>query len=114
MIALLVPLTFTGAIWYQGEGNAGRAYQYRHLLPVMIADWRGRFTQVISTSHHFPRLLPAAQKKSQESPWAVVREAQALTAHRLPTCDLALGIDLGEVDDIHPKNKQDVGRRLAL
>ena len=115
MIAPLVPMTFTGAIWYQGEANAGRANQYRNLLPAMIADWRGRFAQgdfpfgIVSLANYRERKdLP------QESTWAVVREAQALTARGLPGCGLALAIDLGEADDIHPKNKQDVGRRLAL
>jgi sialate O-acetylesterase len=115
MIAPLVPMTFTGAIWYQGEGNAGRANQYRTLLPAMIADWRGRFAQgdfpfgIVSLANFWARKdLP------QESAWAVIREAQALTARSLPACGLALAIDLGEADNIHPKNKQDVGRRLAL
>ena len=115
MIAPLIPYAVKGAIWYQGESNAGRPYQYRKLLPTLITDWRGRFGV-----GEFPFLVVqlanfmARQKEPVEPGWAYLREAQLLTALRLRNVGLAVTIDIGEARDIHPKNKQDVGRRLAL
>ncbi len=115
MIAPLVPFPIKGAIWYQGESNAGRGKQYRTLLPLMIRDWRSRFGV-----GDFPFLIVqlanfmAQKPQPSESAWAEVREAQLLTAQRLPDTGLAVAIDIGEANDIHPKNKQEVGRRLAL
>ena len=115
MIAPVAPLAIAGALWYQGEANSGRAYQYRTLLPLMIADWRRAFGQ-----RDFPFLiaqLPAFQgRKGQPGTddWAELREAQALTARAVSNCGLAVTIDTGEADNIHPKAKQPVGDRLAL
>ena len=115
MIAPLVPFAVKGAIWYQGESNAGRPMQYRTLLPTMIRDWRTRFGV-----GDFPFLVVQlanfmkVQQQPVESGWAELREAQLLTALNDPHCGLAVAIDIGEADDIHPKNKQDVGGRLAL
>jgi sialate O-acetylesterase len=115
MIAPLQPFPIQGAIWYQGESNAGRAKQYRKLLPTMIADWRGGFE-----SGDFPFLIVqlanfmAVKKQPAESSWAELREAQFLTTKALPGVGIALAIDIGEANDIHPRNKQEVGRRLAL
>ena len=115
MIAPLTPLAVRGVIWYQGEANVGRSAQYRTLLPALIDDWRSRFTgrdigfHIVSLAN----FLQIAEKPS-ESAWAELREAQALTTRTLPDCGLALAIDIGEANDIHPKNKQEVGRRLAL
>ena len=116
MIAPLVPYAVRGAIWYQGESNAGRAYQYRELLPAMIGTWRkawgrepGEFPFLIVQLANFTE--PA--KEPGDSDWAELREAQAMTA-AMPHNGLALAIDIGEAKDIHPKNKQEVGRRLAL
>lgn len=115
MIAPLVPYAVKGAIWYQGESNAGRALQYRQLLPTMIRDWRTRFGV-----GEFPFLVVqlanfmAVQQQPVEPGWAELREAQLLTALHDPHCGLAVAIDIGEANDIHPKNKQDVGARLAL
>lgn len=116
MIEPLTPFGINGAIWYQGESNAGRAGQYGRLLPALIRDWRARFR-----SGEFPFLIvslanwqqPAAEPPAQDA-WAELREAQAVTAATVPACGLAVAIDVGEVEDIHPKNKQDVGRRLGL
>ncbi|MFA5864717.1 MAG: sialate O-acetylesterase [Phycisphaerae bacterium] len=114
MIAPLTPYTIRGAIWYQGEGNASRGYQYRKLLPALIQDWRKAWRQ-----GDFPFLivqLPnygAVCSEPGESTWAELREAQAM-ALALPRTGLAVTIDLGEANDIHPKNKQDIGKRLAL
>jgi sialate O-acetylesterase len=113
MIAPLVPYAIKGAIWYQGESNAGRAYQYRTLFPAMIKDWRAQWKQ------DFPFLFVqlANYMKPSEQPadseWAELREAQSMTLS-LPNTGMAVIIDVGEEKDIHPRNKQDVGKRLAL
>jgi sialate O-acetylesterase len=115
MIAPLVPYGIKGAIWYQGESNAARGSQYRKLLPAMIGDWRQRFGQ-----GDFPfYIVQLANFQAQapqpgESDWAELREAQALTAKNVKNSGQAVIIDIGEAGDIHPKNKQDVGKRLAL
>jgi sialate O-acetylesterase len=115
MIAPLAPLAITGAIWYQGEANTAHAWQYRKLLPGVIADWRALFRQ-----GDFPFYivsLPAFMAHHDEPTddgWAELREAQALAARDVPHCGLAVTIDTGEVDNIHPKEKRVVGERLAL
>jgi sialate O-acetylesterase len=115
MLAPVAPLAISGAIWYQGEANAGRAHQYRALLPVMIRDWRKLFGQ-----GDFPFYivsLPAFmhhQDQPVESSWAELREAQAITAQTVPNCALAVTIDTGDPDNIHPANKKIVGDRLAF
>lgn len=115
MLAPLLPFAVKGAIWYQGESNAGRPAQYRTLLPTMIRDWRTRFGV-----GDFPFLVVqlanfmGVQQQPVEPGWAELREAQLLTALNDPHCGLAVTIDIGEANDIHPKNKQDVGARLAL
>jgi sialate O-acetylesterase len=115
MIAPLVPFGIRGAIWYQGESNAGRAQQYRTLLPTMIRDWRSRFG-VGDFPFYIVQLanFQATEAQPTDPPWAYLREAQMLTAQNVPNSGLASAIDIGEAGDIHPKNKQDVGRRLAL
>ena len=115
MINPIIPYGIKGAIWYQGESNAGRAYQYRNLLPAMINSWRKTWNQ-----GNFPFLIVelANYTKAREYPvnstWAELREAQNMTAAKLPACGIASAIDIGEAKDIHPKNKQDVGKRLQL
>jgi sialate O-acetylesterase len=104
-----------GAIWYQGESNAGRAMQYRTLLPVMINDWRerwdcGQFPFLIVSLANYRQTKPQPESSS----WAELREAQLLTAQNDPQTGLSMTIDIGEAKDIHPRNKQDVGYRLAL
>jgi sialate O-acetylesterase len=115
MIAPLVPFGIKGAIWYQGESNAGRAQQYRTLLPTMIGDWRARFG-VGNFPFYIVQLANFMGTEAQptDPPWAYLREAQMLTAQNVPNAGIASAIDIGEAEDIHPKNKQDVGRRLAL
>ncbi|MHC4594755.1 MAG: sialate O-acetylesterase [Planctomycetota bacterium] len=114
MIAPLIPYGIQGAIWYQGESNAGRAYQYRKLFPAMIKNWRNDWGQ-----GDFPFLFvqlanfKAVNPQPSESDWAELREAQLMTL-ALADTGMAVIIDIGEADDIHPKNKQDVGKRLAL
>jgi len=115
MLAPLLPFAIKGAIWYQGESNAGRAEQYRRLLPAMIQDWRTRFG-VGDFPFYIVQLaaFQATQPQPRENDWAELREAQALTAKTVPNSGLAVAIDIGEANDIHPKNKAEVGRRLAL
>jgi sialate O-acetylesterase len=115
MLAPLAPYAIKGVIWYQGEANAGRAYQYRRLFPTMIRDWRELWAQ-----GDFPFLfvqLAAFGPNSQtpgESDWAELREAQLMTLSASPKTGMALAIDVGNYDSIHPTNKQPVGERLAL
>lgn len=115
MIAPLVPYGVRGAIWYQGESNAGRAMQYRKLLPALIQDWRARFAAP-ELSFHIVQLanFMEAQSTPVQSGWAELREAQLLTAQADPKVGLAVTTDIGDAADIHPRDKQNVGRRLAL
>ena len=115
MIAPLLPFAIKGAIWYQGESNADHARQYRPLLAAMIKDWRSRFGVgdfpfylVQLAAFQPPEALPSGDD------WAKLREAQAQTVQTVPHTGLAVAIDIGEAHDIHPKNKQEVGHRLAL
>ncbi len=115
MIHPLLPTAIKGAIWYQGESNASRAFQYRKLLPALMADWRaqwgeGVFPFYIVQLANF--MAPAAQPTDTQ--WADLREAQLLTAAHDPNSGLAVTIDIGDKDNIHPKDKRDVGKRLAL
>jgi sialate O-acetylesterase len=115
MIAPLLPMAAKGAIWYQGESNAGRARQYQTLLPTLIRDWRGQFT-----GGDFPFFIVqlagfmAVDPQPKDSQWAELREAQFMTAQNVGHSAIASAIDLGNTTDIHPKNKQEVGYRLSL
>lgn len=103
-----------GVIWYQGESNAGRAYQYRDLFPLMIQTWRDEWQQGDFPFYYVQ--LADYRKESptpKESDWAELREAQTMTLDRLPNVGQAVIIDLGEGRDIHPRNKQPVANRLA-
>jgi len=122
MIQPLLPFAIRGAIWYQGESNAGQAQQYQTLFPLMIRSWRNAWNQgsrAKSPERTFPFLFVQLANFQQppvhpgESAWAELREAQTLTLS-LPNTGMVVAIDIGEANDIHPKNKQDVGYRLAL
>jgi sialate O-acetylesterase len=114
MIAPLLPYAIRGAIWYQGESNADRAQQYQTLFPAMIRDWRRAWGQG-DFAFYFVQLANymARWPNPTESKWAELREAQTM-ALALPKTGMAVTIDIGEADDIHPSNKSDVGLRLAL
>lgn len=113
MINPLIPFAFQGAIWYQGESNASRGAQYKELFPLMIRDWRKAWGR--DFPFYFVQLANFQDQKPEpsNSNWAELREAQLETLH-LDNTGMAVIIDIGEAKDIHPKNKQDVGLRLAL
>ncbi|MES2387592.1 MAG: sialate O-acetylesterase [Bacteroidota bacterium] len=114
MISPIIPYGIRGAIWYQGESNAERAKQYTTLFQTLIKDWRNRWGEA-----EFPFLFcqlanfMTPPESPGKSTWAELREAQA-KALTLPNTGMACLIDIGDAKDIHPKNKQDVGLRLAL
>ncbi len=115
MIAPMVPYGIKGVIWYQGENNAIRALQYRSLFPLLINDWRTKWS-----SDKLPFLfvqLANYKARNEEpvsaDPWALLREAQSMTL-KLPYTGMAVAIDIGDATNIHPKNKQEVGKRLYL
>jgi sialate O-acetylesterase len=114
MIYPFIQYSIRGAIWYQGESNAGRAYQYRSLFPALIKDWRKNWGGG-DLPFYFVQLanFMKASDGPEESAWAELREAQLKTLS-LPKTGMAVAIDIGDPIDIHPKNKQEVGRRLAL
>ena len=112
-LAPLIPYGIRGWIWYQGESNADEPELYRRLLPLMIDDWRRVWGQgelpfgIVQLAN-----FQSAQPQPTESNWARLRAAQA-AATRLPGVGMAVTIDVGEADDIHPRDKRSVGTRLA-
>lgn len=114
IIAPLTHLKIKGVIWYQGESNELRAYEYRSLFPTLIKDWRKQFSQ-----GDFPFLFVQLANYREEpdnpgpSNWAELREAQTLGLKE-PNTAMAVTIDIGEAGDIHPRNKKDVGHRLGM
>ncbi|MES2387669.1 MAG: sialate O-acetylesterase [Bacteroidota bacterium] len=114
MIAPISRFSVKGTIWYQGEENAGRAAQYYKLLPALIADWRSQFRNpdmpfyIVQLANYMD-----LQTGPEQSEWAELRDAQFQTAKTVPHTGLAVAIDLGEADNIHPKRKEEVGNRLA-
>ena len=116
MIAPIVPYAIRGATWYQGESNAGNPLQYRVLFPAMITDWRehwgeGDFTFLFVQLANF--MARTATPTQESGGWPGLREAQSMTLS-LPNTGMAVIIDIGQADNIHPKDKMDVGYRLAL
>ena len=112
MVRPLIPAAIKGVLWYQGEQDASRAFTYRTLLPLMIHDWRSRW------GWDFPVLIQQLPNwnagDAEGTQWAELREAQALTVAALTNCFISVAIDIGEPNNVHPKNKREVGRRLAL
>jgi sialate O-acetylesterase len=114
MLKPLIPYAIKGALWYQGESNAGRAYQYRKAFPLMITDWRKQWAQG-NFPFYFVQLASFNSNNGNSqtgSTWAELREAQTMTLALLNT-GMAVTTDIGDPLDIHPRNKQDVGARLA-
>jgi sialate O-acetylesterase len=112
MIAPLLPVALRGVLWYQGESNAARAGEYVRLFPALITGWREHLGQG-ELPFFWVQLANFANGDAKGVNWAALREAQAKTL-ALPATGQAVTIDIGERDDIHPRNKQEVGRRLAL
>lgn len=111
----LIPYAIRGVIWYQGEGNVDMGYAYRKLFPALITDWRKRWGQgdfpfLFVQLANWSGMIP---ENPTPSDWAELRESQ-LKALALPNTAMVVTVDLGEAHDIHPKNKQDVGLRLAM
>lgn len=113
MINPIIQFSLKGIIWYQGESNSSQAYNYRTLFPAMINDWRKKWGYELPFYWVQLANYMSKDKIPQESEWAELREAQALTLS-LPQTAQAVITDIGEENDIHPRNKQDVGLRLAL
>jgi sialate O-acetylesterase len=112
MIAPLVPYAARGFLWYQGESNVPRAFQYRKLFPAMIANWRSDWKD--EKPFYFVQLAPFQYGGQDPELLAELWEAQALTTTALPKVGMTVITDIGDVKDIHPTNKAEVGRRLAL
>lgn len=114
MIAPLLNYSIKSVIWYQGESNAGRPIEYRTLFPALIRDWRNNW-KIGDFPFLFVQLPNFMEAKAQpsKSNWALLREAQLETLS-LPGTGMAVTIDIGEWNDVHPLNKKDVGKRLAL
>jgi sialate O-acetylesterase len=115
MIAPLAPYAIAGVVWYQGESNAGRAYQYRTLLPAMIKNWRDTFGQG-DFPFYLVQIAPyeAIVKEPSDSVWAEIRDAQLYVSQNVPKTALIVTTDVGDEKDIHPRKKEPVGNRLAL
>jgi sialate O-acetylesterase len=123
MIAPLIPYAIRGAIWYQGEANVGGAYQYRTLFPTMIRNWRTDwaegdfpfyFVEIAPYNYTRPGKDGKPIDESRRQACAELWEAQLLTLKNVPNTGMAVTTDIGDVRNIHPQNKQEVGRRLAL
>lgn len=112
MIHPVLPYALRGALWYQGESNAGRASEYRALFSAMITQWREAFGQG-DFPFYWVQLANFKTDQPDSGAWPRLREAQTQTL-ALPATGQAVTIDIGDPDDIHPRNKQEVGRRLAL
>ncbi|MBZ5683586.1 MAG: hypothetical protein LAP86_01005 [Acidobacteriia bacterium] len=115
MITPLLPYGFRGALWYQGESNALQAHQYRKLLPALIRNWRDASNQqdleflIVQLPNH-----GAIPDEPGESAWSELREAQFMTVQKVPHTGLAVTIDVGDPNDLHPHRKLEVGQRLAV
>ncbi|MEO0413469.1 MAG: family 16 glycoside hydrolase, partial [Verrucomicrobiota bacterium] len=113
-IAPATPYAIAGAIWYQGESNSSRAAQYEHIFPAMIEDWRAQW------GYDFPfyfvqlaNFRTPSEAPGTPSSWAELQNAQRITLQKTPNTGMAIINDIGEAKDIHPGNKQDVGKRLS-
>src|SRR5262245_25156235 len=112
MIEPLLPFAIRGAIWYQGESNAGKPIEYRTLFATMIADWRKRWGQ--DFPFYCVQLAPFQAGNPDGDNWAYLREAQAIASAKVKNAGVAVITDVGDKTDIHPQHKGPVGGRLAL
>jgi sialate O-acetylesterase len=112
MIHPLIPFAIQGVLWYQGESNAERAHEYRKSFPLLINNWRKAWQDEFS--FYFVQLSSFGkfQNSNLGSAWAELREAQSMTLS-LPKTGMAVTTDIGNPDNVHPRNKEDVGKRLA-
>lgn len=117
MVAPFTPATIRGAIWYQGEANTSTnsAFNYRKMLPTLIRNWRKKWGEGDFPFYfvQLPNFMAQSTDPNQSSSWAVLRESQAATLS-VPNTGMAVTIDIGQADDIHPGDKINVGKRLAL
>jgi sialate O-acetylesterase len=116
MIAPLIKYPVKGVLWYQGESNTGRVTEYAALFPALVKDWRDKWNNPNMPFLYvqLPNFMTPDSYPPQESDWAALREVQRKTLPLLPNIGMAVAIDVGEWNDIHPLNKKDVGYRLAL
>ncbi len=115
MVNPLIPYAIQGVLWYQGEANATRAEQYKKAFPLMINDWRKKWNQA-DFPFYFVQLSSFDEfggNSNIGSRWAELREAQQYTQETVPNTGFCVTTDIGDAKDIHPTNKQDVGKRLA-
>jgi sialate O-acetylesterase len=112
MINPIIPYAVAGVLWYQGESNAGRAYQYRTALPLLISDWRSRWKDNFPFFYVQLPSFGGTQGSGKGSNWAELREAQTMTL-KVPNTGMIVTTDLADPNNLHPKNKADFGYRLA-
>ena len=112
MFRTIVPFTFRGIIFYQGESNVadGRSYQYRHLLPMLVREWR----RDLGAELPFLNVQLPVIKGQHDDEWAEMRESQLVGARAVPGCETAVVVEYGEFNRLHPHLKEGVGARLAL
>ncbi len=113
MVSPLIPFQIAGVIWYQGESNVGRHHQYAKLFPAMITDWR-KCWGIGDFPFYYVQIAPYVYNDGLASSSALLRDAQTKTLAAIPNVGMASTIDIGMEKDIHPTNKQEVGRRLSL
>lgn len=113
MIAPMTRFPVRGFIWYQGEANVGRGQQYQTLLPTLISDWRGQFGSQ-ALPFYFVQLAPYRYEGHSANALPELWDAQLKTANQVPNTGMAVTTDVGDLEDIHPRNKQAVGHRLAI
>jgi len=114
MIEPIAPFMVRGAIWYQGESNRNRGRQYRELFPAMIADWRREWGRTAAQFPFYYVQIAPFNYGNDRGQAAELREAQLMTMDNSPNTGMAVITDIGNVSDIHPRNKLEVGRRLSL
>ncbi|MDR3625935.1 MAG: sialate O-acetylesterase, partial [Ignavibacteriaceae bacterium] len=110
MIAPIIPYGIKGVIWYQGESNSSKAYSYKTLLPLMIENWRGNWGEG-NFPFYYVQIAPFTYSQTEKS--FIIRDAQFSTLS-IPNTGMAVTLDIATVNNIHPPDKQDVGKRLAL